>query len=278
MESDKFKASFRYLAPVSFSLACAYAFSLIILEARPEGVIIVPFPEEGLGPALNALMIVTLMAGTAFLMYVLVKLKKFSIFRTVIQVAFGVLFLIMFFFYGFSVASLLDFNLNMISAPIIAVGVAITILALRELFRRHHDWKQTLVVLVVGGAVGAYMGNFIPTISAVMILLILCAYDVLTVYKGPVGKLVNEIGPDDMRGLSFTFKDLQMGLGDIVFYSMLQSHMTIFFGLPAGLAATVGLLTGVYVGLRVLEKRHTFPGLPIALLIGLALSGAVALL
>jgi len=278
MESDKFKATPRYLAPVSFSLACAYVFSLIILKARPEGVIIVPFPEEGLGPAFNALMIVTLMSGTAFLMYLLIRLKRFSIFRTLVQVAFGVLFLIMSFFYGFLVASLLDFNPTMVSAPIIAVGVAITILALRELFRRRHSWKQVLVVLVVGGAVGAYMGNFIPTTSAIMILLILCAYDVFTVYKGPVGKIVDQIGPDDMRGLSFTFKDLQMGLGDLVFYSMLQSHMTIFFGFQAGLAATVGLLTGVYVGLRVLEKRRAFPGLPFALLVGLVLSGAVALL
>ncbi len=38
-------------------------------------------------------------------------------------------------------------------------------------------------------------------------------------------------GLDDLQGLSYDFRDIQMGLGDLVFYSMLTASMFFSFSI-----------------------------------------------
>ena len=108
--------------------------------------------------------------------------------------------------------------------------------------------------------------------SAVLILVFLAVYDIFAVYKGPVGKIAQS-GIDQLQGLSFSFKDIQMGLGDLVFYSMLTGAM--IFGFPSSLypvvASVIGILAGSIVTFYMLEKKGIFPGLPFPILLGLAL-------
>jgi hypothetical protein len=87
-----------------------------------------------------------------------------------------------------------------------------------------------------------------------------------------VGKIA-ESGLDQLQGLSFSFKDIQMGLGDLVFYSMLSGIMFFSFlpNVVPTIAAVIGILVGSVITLFMLEKKGIFPGLPFPILLGLAL-------
>jgi hypothetical protein len=72
--------------------------------------------------------------------------------------------------------------------------------------------------------------------------------------------------------LSFSFKDIQMGLGDLVFYSMLTG--VVFFSFLPNILPTIvsilGIMAGSIITLFILEKRGIFPGLPFPIMLGLA--------
>jgi len=153
---------------------------------------------------------------------------------------------------------------------VIPLAIAITVLFDFVIFRLGRV-PRDVVVVCLGGALGIFFGKFIPLWSAVLILVFLAIYDIFAVYKGPVGKIA-ESGLDQLQGLSFSFKDIQMGLGDLVFYSMLSGIMFFSFipNVIPTIAAVIGILVGSIITLFMLEKKGIFPGLPFPILLGLA--------
>ena len=86
-----------------------------------------------------------------------------------------------------------------------------------------------------------------------------------------MGKIANS-GLDQLKGLSFSFKDIQMGLGDLVFYSMLCAVMLLnsdFGGMLPYVGSWVGVIFGSFLTFRILEKKGIFPGLPLPIFLGL---------
>jgi hypothetical protein len=64
-----------------------------------------------------------------------------------------------------------------------------------------------------------------------------------------------------------------MGLGDLVFYSMLVGVMVFGFqsSLIPAVASIIGIMAGSIITLLMLEKKGIFPGLPFPIMLGLAL-------
>jgi len=145
----------------------------------------------------------------------------------------------------------------------------ITVLADLAIFRTHRKVSD-VIILCLGGALGAFLGASIATLSTVLILVALAVYDAFAVYYGLLGKIARN-GLDQFRGLSFSFKDIQMGLGDLTFYSMLSGHMLLNFGLVPCLASIVGISLGCLLAFQMLKKRGVFPGLPFSIFLGLIL-------
>jgi presenilin-like A22 family membrane protease len=132
---------------------------------------------------------------------------------------------------------------------------------------------RNIVVVFLGGALGVFLGVSIPVVSALLILAFLAVYDIIAVYKGPVGKIADS-GLDQLKGLSFSFREIQMGLGDLVFYSMLCSVMLLngdFGGWAPYLLSLAGVLVGSFLTFIMLKKKGIFPGLPIPILLGITL-------
>ena len=88
-----------------------------------------------------------------------------------------------------------------------------------------------------------FFGDYIPFSSGVLILAFLAVYDVFAVYYGLVGKIAHS-GLDQLQGLSYSFKDVQMGLGDLVFHSMLSGSMLFNFSLISWLVSFIDILGG----------------------------------
>ena len=267
-EEGKFKFQFIYLVPILasmlFGLACAY-----LLVPLPVDIPVTPIPETTPGaPFGNALYFVVLIAISATVFYFLLKRKSKNIIKALIIVALTTAALLLSLVYLSVILSYFPIINNLY--VLIALSVALAVLFDLAIFRLGSN-ARNIAVVAIGGALGIFFGKWIPLNSGVIILAFLAIYDVIAVYRGPVGKIAASSGLDQLQGLSFSFKDIQMGLGDLVFYSMLMGVMFFSF-LPSVLPtimAIVGILVGSIATFFMLEKKGIFPGLPFPIMLGL---------
>ena len=266
--SDKFNARLIHLTPVLASLLFGVSCTSLILMSSVEFYPITPLPENIFGSLGNALYFVILIGVGASLLYFLIKRKSHKLIMIVTGFALTTAVFTLSFIYLSAAFS--KFTIPHIETLTLILSLLITIVADFTIFRRNNRGCN-LIVLCLGGALGAFLGVSVPTLSATLILCFLAVYDAFAVYRGPVGKIAR-YGLDQLRGLSFSFKDIQMGLGDLTFYSMLSGHMLFNFDLISCLASIVGILLGSFLAFKMLERKGMFPGLPFPILLGLTAS------
>ncbi len=251
------------LASLIFGLGCAY----LLLPQQPEVIPVTPFPENTpSGPFGNAFYFVILLAVAATVFYILIKRRSKRIIKGIITVAMTTASLLLSMIYLSAVFAYFP-SWGILVIPL---SIAITILFDLVIFRLGSIARNTAVICV-GGALGIFFGFSIPLYSAVLILAFLAVYDVIAVYRGPVGKIA-QTGLDELQGLTFAFKDIQMGLGDLVFYSMLTGVMLFTFlpNILPYIMSVIGILVGSVITFFMLERKGIFPGLPFPIMLGLA--------
>jgi presenilin-like A22 family membrane protease len=275
---DKFRFQIVYLVPILasivFGLGCAY---LLSPSPQSTAIPVTPIPNNTpSAPVDNALYFVVLVAISATIFYLLLKRRSKRIIKGLIVVAMTTAALLLSVVY---LNAILNYVPILDSLTVLVIlSVAVTVLFDLAIFR-FGSIVRNIAVVCVGGALGIFFGFAIAQYSglwsAVLILAFLAAYDVFAVYRGPVGKIAESqagAGMDQLQGLSFSFKDIQMGLGDLVFYSMLVGAMFVTF-LPSILptiAAIIGITAGSIITFFMLEKKGIFPGLPFPIMLGLA--------
>jgi presenilin-like A22 family membrane protease len=265
--TDTFKTGPVHLLPVLLSLLFGILCTFLVLQSPMEVYEVTPFPE-GVGSLFNALYFVVLTAVGATLLYLLLRRKKIKSITLITGFALTLAVLMLSFIYvwaAFSIVALpymLALVLDTVISAVAAAAVDVAVF-------RDHSRASEVAVLLLGGGLGAFLGVSIPALSAILILFALAVYDVFAVYRGAVGKIAHS-GLDQLRGLSFTFKDVQMGLGDLTFYSLLASLVWTRSMSPVYLTASiVGVLFGVFVAFKMLERKGIFPGLPFPIALGL---------
>ena len=271
---NKFEATLINLTPILVSLLFGMFCAFLLLTSSMEIYGITPFPEGVAGAFGNAFYFVILVGVGATLIYLLLKRKNRKLITLITGFVLTIAVFMLSMIYMFAAFS--RFAIPSLEVLILILSLFITALASFTVFRTRSR-ACNLVVLCLGGALGTFLGVSIPTLSAILILGFLAVYDVFAVYHGPVGKIARS-GLDQLRGLSFSFKDIQMGLGDLTFYSMLSGHMLLYFGLVPCLASMIGILFGCLLTFKMLEKKGMFPGLPFPILFGLTASLLVSLL
>lgn len=266
--NDKFNASLIHLAPILTSLVFGVLCASLFLASPMESYAITPFPEDTFGSLGNACYFVVLVSVGASLLYLLLKRKNLKVINLITSLALTTAIFMLSLVYLF--AAFARFAVPHVEALILILSLLITVLADLAIFRTRSR-LYNLVILCLGGALGTFLGFSVPTLSTMWILGFLAIYDVFAVYHGPVGKIARS-GLEQLRGLSFSFKDIQMGLGDLTFYSMLSGNMLINFGFVSCLASIMGILSGCLLSFKMLEKKGMFPGLPFPIFFGLAAS------
>jgi presenilin-like A22 family membrane protease len=257
------------LASLLFGVFCAFLISTSSIETYA----VTPFPE-GVGSVGNAFYFVILVGLGASMLYLLLRKRNHRLINLIIGFALTTAVFLLSIIYLSAVFSL--FIVPNVEALILTLSIFITAIADFIIFRTNSKFCN-VVILCLGGGLGAFLGFSIPTLSAFMILSFLAVYDAFAVYHGPVGKIAHG-GLEQLRGLSFSFKDIQMGLGDLTFYSMLSGHMLLYFGFISCIASLIGILVGCLLAFKMLEKRGMFPGLPFPILFGLTAGFLVSLL
>jgi presenilin-like A22 family membrane protease len=254
-----------YLIPVLASLLFGLACASSLLPQSLTPIAVTPFPESSAsGPFGNALYFVILVAVSATIFYFLLKRKSQKIIMVLIGFALTTAALLLSVVYLSAVFAYVP-SLEVLVIPLSIIVAVVFDLAVFRLGSR----ARNTAVVCLGGALGVFFGYFIPFWSALLILVFLAVYDVVAVYYGPVGKIAQS-GLDQLKGLSYSFKDIQMGLGDLVFYSMLSGTMLFNFGWISCSISIVGILAGSFLTLLILERKNIFPGLPLPVLLGLA--------
>jgi presenilin-like A22 family membrane protease len=261
---ETFKAEPIHLAPILASLIFGILCAYLMIESPINFYQVTPFPE-GVGSLGNGLYFVILAGVGATLLYLLLKRKSFRLVSVITGVALTVAVFMLSTVYLYAVFS--AFLFPYVDVVILILSTSTTVLADFIVFRTHSP-AAGVVVLLIGGALGAFLGIMIPTISAILILGFLAVYDVFAVFRGPVGKIAQG-GLEQLRGLSISFKDVQMGLGDLTFYAMLVSRVLASAGPIYCLGSTAGVLIGVFLAFKMLEKKGMFPGLPFSIVLGL---------
>ena len=263
---EEFKIEPIQLLPVLASLGFGILCASLVLTSSITLYPVTPFPE-GVGSLINGLYFVILAGVGATLLYLLVKRKKLRAISLITGFAITVAILMLSIIYLSAAFSLLAVPSTIALILTLAMATFVTALADFAIFKVQGRISNA-VILLLGGGLGAFLGVSIPPLSAVLILAFLAAYDVYAVYRGPVGKIAQQ-GLEELHGLSFSFRDFQMGLGDLTFYSMLTGLVLATAGPIFCAASALGIMAGVLLVLKMLEKRGMFPGLPFPVFLGL---------
>ncbi|MCW4011300.1 MAG: presenilin [Candidatus Bathyarchaeota archaeon] len=271
-EPEKFKASIVYLVPVLASMLFGLLCGTLLVKptpSSPPAYPVTPISQTTTaGSAFNAAYFVILIGVGAVVIYLLIKYRSRRTLTFLTGFALTAAFMLLSLVYFSELFS--RFTTVTDSLPlIIALSAVVTVIGDFVVFRLGGKASDVLV-LCIGGALGVFLGANLNVTTAVLVLAALAVYDVVAVYRGPVGKIADS-GLEQLRGLSFAFKDIQMGLGDLVFYSLLTGTMFININLAAALFSVIGILLGSYLTFLMLERRDIFPGLPIPLATGIAL-------
>ena len=73
---------------------------------------------------------------------------------------------------------------------------------------------------------------------------------------------------EQLPGAMFNYQELTIGMGDMVFYSLL-AMTALTFGPVSFFGAGIGIIGGTFLGFKALTRFEMFPGLPFSLLLGI---------
>ncbi|MDG6900930.1 MAG: hypothetical protein JRM80_03110 [Nitrososphaerota archaeon] len=153
------------------------------------------------------------------------------------------------------------------------VGVSAFLVALIgvTIFVKNYPWLSTAVLAFVGAEVGSFFASTLPPLTALVLPVVFSAYDIYAVFRGPLKQLIGVGGGVALTGMSIKAGEFTLGLGDIVFYTMLPS-LALFYLTPViSLSVMFVIDAGVVVTLFLLGRKKLLPGLPIPMILGVLL-------
>ena len=128
--------------------------------------------------------------------------------------------------------------------------------------------------LILSVEVATYFAIFLRPPTVFILPIVFALYDIYAVFIGPLKTLISD-GQVALGPLVAHLGTLEIGLGDLVFYSFLPSVGLIMIGVNAAFFAVIATNFGLFITLLMLRKRESFPGLPIPVI--LAVVGLLAL-
>jgi len=205
-------------------------------------------------------------------MLLMIRRGRMNFIRSLIRAAVLIVSFAAAFWYASSIFFLIPNSPSDPIATIILLGVSLGTAAAIGLtiFGRAKKY-QLIGVTLIGALTGVFLGYSIGPVTALVLIGALVIYDIVAVFRGPVGALAKTIEEGDLPGAVFTYGDLTIGMGDMVFYSLVATTALVYFGgVLSFFGAAIGILAGTFLGFKALSKYEMFPGLPFSLLLGVA--------
>jgi presenilin-like A22 family membrane protease len=270
-ESKVFKPRPKHLLPIVLGLFATGVLAYPISIVAPLQAQVTPFDVNSVsGASLNALVFVFALGASATVMFLLIRRGRMRFIRRLVKVALIVVSFAVAFWYSTSIlATVVDLSTDLwtVVSLILSVGIAAAIGF--TIFAKGQT-RQLAGVTALGALTGVFLGYSIGPVTALVLVGALVVYDIVAVFRGPVGALAKAVEAGDLPGAMYTYGELTIGMGDLVFYSLVATTAMVFYGPLSFLGAALGILAGSYLGFRALSRFEMFPGLPFSLLLGVA--------
>ncbi|HFC49686.1 MAG TPA: hypothetical protein ENJ59_03030 [Thermofilum sp.] len=232
-----------------------------------------PFsPGEDLGSTVyNVTFFLLLIVAGSFFILIIYKYRR-KLLKFIFLISIFVSSISIFYIYFWALEILLKINLNETLVFCIAIFLSLLFIVLLQSDR---NYLFVTSLLIYGTAAGALFAFLMPAWSVVAVTLATSVFDIYSVFKGPLSKIlpsergnieaVSEKLPDELKVATVPFKEVHLGMGDVVFYSMISSLSLISptLSLLRWCLVSASLFLGVYLTLKFLEKRPVLPALPI---------------
>lgn len=279
------------IIPIIITIIISTALTIIAIisgEIYEEAVL---FPEAIGGATFglfNALFYLSFGIIGGFFIFLIIKYGKMKLLKAILFVSFLILTIMIMIFYGYFLTVI--FNIKYSDIPLTVISIVLGFLITYQLFsEKTSEMRRNISLLIIGGSLGSFLAIWLPSWTAFLMLALFSIWDIYAVRKGPIKQIV-ELNQNDednyMKQLSFGSEEWEIGLGDLVFYTMLTSHIlyncrvpyTYFsflmnYGVIISIVpfcmSVLGVLIGVKITFKLLEKRKLLPGLPISIGLGI---------
>ncbi len=230
-----------------------------------------PAGTSPVGSAFNAILLVAFAFVLTVMLVWLLKRRMVLSFKVLIfgSVAFSAYILTMVTADVFAV----DYLPPALELPF-AFGVPAVLVAVLAyiIFVKNNILLGTVVLAFVGAEVGSFFAETLSPWTALALPIAFAVYDVYAVFKGPLKSLIGTNPNIALVGMSIKAGEFTLGLGDVVFYTLLPSlafsQFYAKFGILPALLTILAIEVGMVITLFLLSKRRLLPGLPIPMLLG----------
>ncbi|MFX1364249.1 MAG: hypothetical protein ACFFCE_03865 [Promethearchaeota archaeon] len=254
------------------------------------------FPESEmgvLGGLLNGLIYTALAVISAFIIIFIIKKRGIDVLKYIFGFSFGLIGFFQTYFFGYIILFLLFSNLPILfevsHAELIFLSAVFTILMIYQYFTSKSIKTKNFVVLYIGLLIGATMGIIMPLWTTLAILIGISCWDLFAVlYKhGPIKQLIDIAStPEDEDIISkeelnhkiksgeyeYDTSKLEIGIGDLAFYSMLTSSALVQTNnILVMILTSVAIIIGTGITISGLKRNKLLPGLPISIFLGIGI-------
>jgi len=253
--------------------------------------------EHGIAAGLiNGLIFVGIAAISSFIIIFLVKKGGIDVLKYIFGFSFGLLGFILTLFFGGIIIFLLFLYLPeifitsyIISSYILLFGTGVfTIFIIYRYFTTKSILTKNLIILYISLLTGAFFGILMPLWTTLAILIGISLWDIFAVKskRGPIKEMIdiasqNSLSDDlteeelqekiDSGEMIYDTSKLEIGIGDLAFYSMLTSAALIITGsLIVMILTTIAIMIGTGITIQGLKKNKILPGLPISIFLGIS--------
>jgi hypothetical protein len=230
-----------------------------------------PFGKTVEGAVANSLpLLLSIFTFSIFLVF-LVKFKKFSLIKAIVT--------------GFLIGSVFSLNIILFSTifPDSEIlpwffSMLLVFLVLLVAYTKTFSLLSKFLSLLIGAEAAGYFATILQPPTVFVFPLLLAFYDIYAVFSGPLKKIIGKpirrrkalkLKIDFFPLLIIDFGFIKIGIGDVVFYSMLPAVGFMLFGLQRMLLTILATNIGVILTLFLLKKKKIpLPGLPIPMFLG----------
>ncbi|RLE74628.1 MAG: hypothetical protein DRZ80_04185 [Thermoprotei archaeon] len=250
------------------------------------------FKESEIGgeaAILNLLVFLFLVILTSIGIYLLIRLKKFSLLEIISTFLFAFIsgsvasliipLWLYFLVIQFAIITQMEFILieflyifDIVVLFIFALFFILQLLALVHI--RFLKFRNT-ILLVTASWAGVFLGLYSGILTPPILMLGFSLYDLYAVYKGPIKMITSELHELDFARKSEKEGVFVLGLGDLFFYSLALSYSLAYLGISAFILVTIALILGLLITIFILLSRsksegsQEVPALPIPLFLAL---------
>lgn len=274
--STNWKTAALHLVPPTISTAAISIIFALIHKLSSIEIEAVPFSESEMGATgafLNMILYISIAAIGGFFLYILFRKAKINILKLIFTVFYFLTSLFAILLLEDEILIILgiqEINITIYIAPVLFSASLITYISVFSKFEK----AKRVAIILFSSLMGFLLGISLPILTLTFTLVALSFYDIYSVKRGPIRNIMKTIEEKqdqfDTLTLTYTSRYAEIGLGDLIFYTALNVRVIIDYSIISIVMTLLGMIMGLLITCKILEKEHLVPGLPLPSLLAIA--------